>query len=167
MPTFECDQCGACCAGHLIVEADALDVLRQPQILQADPNWAEQSVDEVVDRFQNDIGLAVIVACGTNRPCPFLDAESRCSIYPTRPNDCVAMQAGSEQCQQARDAAGLPALEPANTAAEPPQRTSCPVSSSTDRLEQANAELQAHYHEEYLKQMRLRACPGCGDTDIF
>jgi hypothetical protein len=36
MPRYECDQCGACCKGHLIVEAYALDVLREPHLAAAD-----------------------------------------------------------------------------------------------------------------------------------
>jgi hypothetical protein len=32
-------------------------------------------------------------------------------IYPTRPNACVAMQAGEEQCEQARIEMGLQKLK--------------------------------------------------------
>ena len=32
-----------------------------------------------------------------------------CSIYPTSPNACVGMQAGDEQCRDARAVEGLPA----------------------------------------------------------
>ena len=112
MPKYECNRCGVCCQGRLIVEADALDILREPRLLAADPKWADKSVDDAVTRFQEDFGLAVVIACGTNHPCPFLDADKTCGIYPTRPNDCVAMQAGDEQCQSARRAAGLEPLQP-------------------------------------------------------
>ena len=102
-----CDQCGACCRGHLIVEADELDVLREPRHIFADPHYAGQAPDEVVRRLQDEVGSCVIVACGA--PCPFL-ADNRCSIYPTRPNACVGLQAGDEQCRTARREEGIPPL---------------------------------------------------------
>ena len=36
MPHYECDRCGACCAGHLIVEAYHVDVLREPRLEPVD-----------------------------------------------------------------------------------------------------------------------------------
>ncbi len=108
---YECDKCGACCR-QLIVEADELDVLREPRLIDADRHYAGKSVDEVIDELQSDVGKAIIIACGTARPCPFLDADNKCTIYPTRPNVCVAMQAGDEQCQAARQAEGLEPLAP-------------------------------------------------------
>ena len=140
---FECDQCGACCQGHLIVQAEDLEVMREPRLVEADPRLADKPVDEVLDELQSDFGRVITLACGTDRPCPFLSTESKCSIYPTRPNDCVAMQAGDEQCQQARSAAGL----------EP--------------LQSVEEQQQARYREEHLRQLRQRQCPGCGDTDLF
>ena len=112
MPRYECDQCGAYCNGSLIVEADEIDLLREPRLIEADPHLAGQSAEQVIEKFQKDFGLVILLACGTDRPCPFLAADQRCSIYPTRPNECVAMQAGDEQCQMARQAAGLSPLEP-------------------------------------------------------
>ena len=112
MLRYECDLCGACCKGHLIVEADVLDILREPRLIDADPYYAGKLPREVVNMLETEPGRAVVIACGEDRPCRFLDGDNRCSIYPTRPNDCVAMQAGDEQCQQARQMAGLPPLEP-------------------------------------------------------
>lgn len=56
-------------------------------------------------------GKCLLIA-GPGKPCQFLDGNNRCSIYPTRPNACVAMEAGDEQCQAAREAEGLPPLLP-------------------------------------------------------
>ncbi len=109
---YECDCCGTCCQGHLIVETDILDVLREPRLVAADPHHAGKSASEVLEMLWDDKGKAIVIACGTNRPCPFLNDEKRCSIYPTRPNDCVAMQAGDDQCQRARESAGLEPLPP-------------------------------------------------------
>ena len=113
---YECDKCGACCQGHLIVQAEDLDVLREPRLIEADPRLAGKPIDEVMAELQDDFGRVITLACGAARPCPFLDAGNTCSIYPTRPNDCVAMQAGDEQCQQSRQDAGLPPLQPLDDA---------------------------------------------------
>lgn len=140
---FECDQCGACCQGHLIVQAEDLDVMREPRLIEADPRLADKPVDEVLDELQSDFGRVITLACGESRPCPFLGADKTCTIYPTRPNDCVAMQAGDEQCQQARAEAGLAPLE------------------------SVEEQQQAKYRAEYQRQLRLRECPGCGEAELF
>jgi Fe-S-cluster containining protein len=109
MTRFECDNCGACCQGHLIVEADDFDVLREPRLIEADKHHCGKSVEVVVAEIQTEF-KAVFLALGA--PCPFLSPDKLCAIYPTRPNCCVGMQAGDEQCQDARAAAGLLPLEP-------------------------------------------------------
>ena len=104
---YECDKCGACCK-HLIVEADDIDLMREPQLLYADRDFvANYGPDEAVEALQEDVGRCLIIACG--KPCYFLE-ENQCSIYSTRPNACVAMQAGDEQCQQARREEGIAPL---------------------------------------------------------
>ena len=110
MPRFECDKCGACCKGSLIVEVEDLDVVREPRLIDADPHYHGKSVEQVLVQFQTDIGRAVIIACG--KPCSFLGEDNHCSIYPTRPNCCVGLQAGDEQCQEARADHGLAPLLP-------------------------------------------------------
>ena len=112
MPQFECDRCAACCTGALIVEADALDVMREPTLVTADPIMAGREPRDVIDELSSDFGRVLLLACGKGRPCTFLGADKLCSIYSTRPSVCVALQAGSEQCQAARADAGLPRLEP-------------------------------------------------------
>lgn len=110
MPKFECDKCGACCKGSLIVEAEELDVVREPRIVAADHHYAGKSVEQVLVELQTDIGRVVLLACG--KPCQFLSTENDCTIYPTRPNCCVGLEAGDEQCQEARKAEGLLPLAP-------------------------------------------------------
>ena len=109
MAKYQCDGCGACCMGFLLVEADLLDILREPRLLLADRHRFGWSFDVVVQDLEDE-SRSLLIA-GVHR-CPFLSAENRCSIYPTRPNACVAMQAGDEECQQARSEAGLLPLEP-------------------------------------------------------
>ena len=109
MTHYECDCCGACCQGHLIVEAYDLDILREPQLIDADSHYCGKTTAQVLNRLEES-GTCLVIAAAS--PCPFLDPANRCSIYPTHPNDCVAMQAGDEQCQAARQGAGPPPLEP-------------------------------------------------------
>ena len=110
MPRYECDQCGACCKGHLIVEANALDVLREPHLAAADiGEWTrEMSYQTLMAELDQD-GKCLVIAGGGDE-CKFLRGSNTCAIYPTRPNTCVAMQAGDEQCREARGEEGLPPL---------------------------------------------------------
>ena len=104
---FECDNCGACCR-KLIVEADVIDLMREPQLLYADRDFvANYGPEDAIDALQDDVGRCLIIACG--KQCTFLE-DNRCSIYPTRPNVCVALQAGDEQCQEVRKMEELPPL---------------------------------------------------------
>ena len=117
MRDFECDCCGACCQGHLIVEAYELDLLREPRLLTADPYYAGRSLEDALQILADDSRCLSIAA---NRPCPLLGADCHCTIYPTRPNTCVAMEAGSDECQYAREAAGLEPLQPIEAKEERP-----------------------------------------------
>ncbi len=104
---YECDQCGACCR-QLIVEADAIDVLREPRLIECDSYYQGKTREEVLDLLIDD-GRVINVTCA--KPCRFLDGNE-CGIYPTRPNECVAMLAGEDPCQLARKAEGLQPLLP-------------------------------------------------------
>ncbi|MBI1902928.1 MAG: YkgJ family cysteine cluster protein [Planctomycetia bacterium] len=119
---YQCDKCGACCQGHLIVEAQLLDVIREPRLIQSDSHYAGLPIDEAMTLLENP-HRCLIIACGTPRPCAFLGADKCCTIYPTRPNVCVALEAGDEQCQYARGAAGLPPLQPIELPAVVPDLT--------------------------------------------
>jgi Fe-S-cluster containining protein len=107
---YQCDRCGACCK-TLIVEADLVDLQREPRLIESDPSYADRTVDEALAILEES-GKGLLIACGASRPCQFLGSDFGCAIYPTRPTDCVAMQAGDEQCQYARGAVGLPSLQP-------------------------------------------------------
>ena len=103
---MQCEQCGSCCKGHLIVEVYDLDVLREPHLAVADISGHTRgmSYETLVAELEQD-GRCLIVAGG--QECKFLRGNNTCAIYPTRPNVCVAMQPGDEQCQKARQAEGL------------------------------------------------------------
>lgn len=111
---YECDRCGACCRGTLIVEAYYLDALREPRILDADVTGRRVAIDELTDE-------ARCILLAANHPCRFLSANGCCTIYPTRPNVCVGMQAGDEQCQEARSQLGLLPLQPSQPPGTPVQ----------------------------------------------
>ncbi len=122
-PHYLCDQCGACCAGHLIVETTALDVMREPKLIDADSQYAGLSRDEVLTQLDSE-WRALIIASVTERPRIYLGSDKRCN--PTRPNACVGLQPGDEQCQHARHAARLPPLEPvAECQIAPTGETAC------------------------------------------
>lgn len=81
---YDCDQCGAFCKGTLIVEADWYDLEREPKIEDADPNYRDKTLDEARDQLSDGMRV-ILMACGTDRPCPMLGEDNRCDIYPTRP----------------------------------------------------------------------------------
>ena len=105
-----CDQCGACCKGHLIVEAYDLDVLREPRLATADvgERTREMTYETLMADLEQD-GRCLVIAAGEG--CKFLGENNACAIYPTRPNVCVALPPGSDQCHEVREAEGLPPLE--------------------------------------------------------
>ena len=105
---YQCDQCGACCKGTVIVEADYLDTRREPKLLVAQVGSCRVSQREL----EEDVGKIVLLACGLDKPCAFISPRNRCTIYSTRPNVCVAFEAGSEQCQEARALLGVERLLP-------------------------------------------------------
>ena len=103
---YECDRCGVCCQGTLIVEAYGLDVLREPRVLHADVHGRVPTMEDLLA----DDGKCILLAANT--PCKFLGNDNCCTIYPTRPNVCVGMEAGDTQCQDARERRGLAPLQP-------------------------------------------------------
>lgn len=114
---YQCDRCGACCR-FPIIEIDHEDVLREPRLREVtEPNRIPDGM-----YFEDDDGEPIenpdpymagaLLACGRNRPCPFVGADNLCGIYATRPAVCSGFPAGSELCQEARAAHGLPALLP-------------------------------------------------------
>ena len=114
-----CQRCAACCQ-HTIIEAEFLDALREPRIA------AEGILLDGYGTIPPDQSSWCL-----NRPlggpCIFLEAarlptgggQSRCTIYPTRPNVCVAFEPGSDACCRARADAGLLPLRPAHPADRP------------------------------------------------
>jgi Fe-S-cluster containining protein len=98
---YECDGCGECCR-HKLVDVFEEDILREPRVDEQMSPLREPGLD-------GEIGY---LNCGSGGKCFFLDGENRCGIYPTRPVVCVLFPAGSDACQEVRQAAGLPPLEP-------------------------------------------------------
>ena len=96
-----CDDCGLCCE-NLLVMADATDVLREPRIEKERPLGKIHVNLTVLD--------ANWLLAGPGAPCPFLNSERKCDIYPTRPQVCVAFVAGSSKCQELRERHGLSKL---------------------------------------------------------
>lgn len=97
--SYECERCGACCR-HWIVEADLVDVLREPRIA------AECALMDGYGKLPLDSDSVWMIACGPSESCPF-QRGNECDIYPTRPSECVAFSPGSLKCAECRTAAGL------------------------------------------------------------
>ena len=112
MPNYDCDKCGACCRGNLLVEVYDLDVWREPKLADSHISlWTRDMARQtLMDELEQE-GKCLIIAGGVHA-CGFLREDNTCDIYPTRPNVCVAMQAGDDQCQESRRAEGLPDLKP-------------------------------------------------------
>jgi Fe-S-cluster containining protein len=106
---YVCDHCGLCCR-HLLVEASAVDVLREPRIEIERPLGKRAASLSVLD--------ACWVLAGPSMPCPFLTTDNKCRIYPTRPGTCVSFMAGSAKCQELRAEHGVPPLVPLPAAAD-------------------------------------------------
>lgn len=106
---FECDQCGACCR-KLIVEIVEADVVREPRLREV----ARPIRKAAYVMFGDEEPPDYMLTCG--KPCPMLNGN-QCSIHDTKPHVCAAFSAGSEQCQDARAADGLPPLVPLATRA--------------------------------------------------
>jgi Fe-S-cluster containining protein len=98
-----CDNCGLCCE-ELLVEATAVDVLREPRIDLERPIHNRSPQLSVLD--------ACWIVAGPGSPCPFLTPRKRCDIYPTRPNGCVAFAPGSPKCQELRKESGMAPVVP-------------------------------------------------------
>lgn len=75
---YECDCCGVCCQGPLIVEAYGLDVLREPRVLNADVRGRIPSMEDLLAEDR-----CIVLAADT--PCKFLGQDNRCTIYPPGP----------------------------------------------------------------------------------
>lgn len=115
--TYACDSCGLCCQ-KLIIEIQWLDFQREPRLrgvtkpftVPAGFHITDDETDEPIEDPDPYMAGAML-ACGRNHPCPMLGEDKRCTIYPTRPNCCVAFEPGGEKCQELREGAGLPPLE--------------------------------------------------------
>jgi hypothetical protein len=61
MPVYECDCCGACCEGHLIVEAYHIDVLREPRLITIDLHYAGRNLAEAIDELADEDKVVRII----------------------------------------------------------------------------------------------------------
>ena len=101
MEQYECDNCGACCKTFPIF-ASAVDARREPRICREGQQLPE--AQKTQDWAYRLFPLPFVETC-----C-FLNTNSRCTIYATRPAVCRQFAAGSAQCQEARTRQGLPLL---------------------------------------------------------
>ncbi len=95
---YECDGCGACCRTFPIFVTEA-DALREPRI--------ETEGRRNTNNSRYPLSLFPLPF---HEACCFLDDRQQCTIYFTRPEICRELQAGGEQCQEARSRWGLEEL---------------------------------------------------------
>jgi Fe-S-cluster containining protein len=103
----------------LILEVDQVDLAREPRLqavtMPFANGWPGFDDDEDEDEYERLGPLVPGFPYGggirkEGGACPLLGSDNRCVIYATRPGCCVAFQAGSNQCQDARRRDGLPPL---------------------------------------------------------
>jgi len=92
----DCQRCGQCCTKSIIDEILEIDLRREPRLR---PH---------VEPIRQTPGLDDAPRYSLKTPCPFLlhltDGATHCTIYPTRPNICVAYEPGSSRiCSQWKD----------------------------------------------------------------
>jgi len=86
----KCKKCGGCCSG-LILEIYEHDLIREPKLrefarlMDGDGNGGKIEFESDFDR---EYALPT--------PCPMLNEDNQCSIYPTRPYSCVAFNIGGK-----------------------------------------------------------------------
>jgi len=101
---YECDGCGACCAGAFPVFASNTDGDREPRLVAETQRLAPQ--------LATPRWTFRLFPLPFHETCCFLTAERRCDIYATRPEVCREFPAGGAQCQEARQRLHLPQLLP-------------------------------------------------------
>ena len=110
MTDSQCIRCGNCCRGVFLVELDCFDIIREPRLKQHARRRGsvedaecrtreERNEDGTLENFVTHDGSCHILELGV--PCAFL-SDDGCSIYPSRPLDCVAFTAGGARCLDVR-----------------------------------------------------------------
>jgi Fe-S-cluster containining protein len=89
-----CISCGACCH-HLQIQANALDVRREPRIAEVAQSIGN-GIWQLIPLFDDRRGFRFY--------CPFLHSWG-CEIYATRPFACSSFKRGSEECLSVRNCA--------------------------------------------------------------
>ncbi len=108
---MSCKRCGACCRNS-IIEIHHLDVVREPRLLEIATLMDADIPFE--SEWEKEYSLP--------SPCVFL-VDNKCTIYPTRPNVCVAFDPdGNEKDKCELHRTGRMSLRLAGTEAEEWQR---------------------------------------------
>ena len=84
---MSCQKCGACCR-HSILEIEHLDIVREPKLLAVAILLDGRGKIKYESDWEKQYALP--------SPCPMLTGNE-CSIYPTRPNICVAFDPDGDE----------------------------------------------------------------------
>jgi uncharacterized protein len=106
-PTYDCQQCGACCSNQQAVPAVGYVCLTKHESKQM------KRLGLSVVQTDNQSFLGTRDRVGTTHPvCVALRGHvggyCHCAIYELRPNNCRQFDVGSGLCRTARQEAGLP-----------------------------------------------------------
>lgn len=96
-----CDMCGACCQTFPVLVSIG-DARREPRIAQ--------EACAVEPWHRSEEWEYKLHPLPFSRGCLYLNENNRCSIYETRPDVCRVVEAGGEQCAEARARLGLAPL---------------------------------------------------------
>ena len=94
---FECRRCGNCCKNR----GDYAYVYLAERDVSAIARYLDLPRDEFLARYcRHEDGWTILAM---DRPaCPFLTAESACSIYPVRPKQCATWPFWKENLKRER-----------------------------------------------------------------
>ena len=109
VPVYECAQCGACCRALELGDIHGIDILREPRLREV---TTPLECEDDTEAWARPYTINGRETGWLMSECPLVDVDNRCEIHATRPNMCVCVRAGDEDCQEARYYGDLPPLEP-------------------------------------------------------
>lgn len=91
---FKCRKCGKCCKNQDMIFFTPSDLFKIAKKLEKPIQAIIDSYTEVYIGPQSQIPLVHLLMQGTKNACPFLGADSRCSIHDSKPVICALYPLG-------------------------------------------------------------------------
>lgn len=109
---FKCRKCGKCCKNQDMILFTPKDLFKISRKLEKPIQAIIDSYTEVYIGPQSKIPLIHLLMKGPKNACPFLGADSRCSIHDSKPVICALYPLGRVLVNQT---SGAPISDPAGT----------------------------------------------------